>query len=1015
MSKEQRQELYQMQLQNKKKRALKAAETKKEKEAEKSGAGDSFGSKSKKNMVSWLLYKMNVPGAIDDGEDEEGYCKLDSHADTTAAGSNMILLNPDQVTTHVDRIPIGTCATTWTDPPSGNVDIIIFHQALVFGNKWKNSLIFPNQVRDCNFNSVEEAPQQFDPRSKHAITIQTVKEDDDPKKPTKTELEECDYLPAANDVPWDPHSLKFRIAELTIDSGDPVSLQAVVTNVSTAATELASNVPSKLDKAEKAVKHPDLQEHSKLLRLHQVSTMRMLTECVIATDGKIAHRISSVPSIFQEINISSLQTKEDQFLYDDSEFEFHELSTIEDPNKMNSERLSKTWNVSLKKAEQTLKRFRNKRVAPAGTWYTDTWFAKTPSVMRQDKCAQIFTNGTGYEEFIPIQGKSYAHQGLKIIISEVGIPEHIVSDGAPEQRSPRTYKTQWNSIAFCGELAGAGEKLYPELKPFSEREIWQIFGLYVLHGNDFVHQAFTRGESTNPYKWHKHFKAFLACQDPCIPTPSRKDIAVDEMTMRFKGQHIDKHQITYKREGDGFQADALLYMRNDPAPKKYLDMGRSPLHSRTMWLFESLKDEHHHVGIDNLYNSVMFCKAAFRHSKRVLCHGVARKENCGIPDCVFQQELKNIQAQQVAQGAVKAAVVEGDPERAFLIASSVYDTKPVHYLNTYNNGMGDVDIGDQLREVYRLDRCVWNWKWWWPVMFWAIGVLLMNAYKLYLSVCKEEGITKPKYDAQYNFRRAIGEYWVDPDLFANEHRRRLLQYVSINNPVKHGWEQCLTSGTRKRWNGMLANREIEHTKEGFRGTVWAYINVITLDPDAKGTMTAAFENQHMVKPLEVLAEHDHFSRVGTILDYIDMLPGDDDNNLTEQHRKGMFFKTHPRSWRRRTNKDADLDKEEEDLEEEIADKEMAEENAGNIHKGTTRGISVISTQRSRQHDLIHNISDPATAPTQEASTRMAYWGDNSMEAEANLEAEVMEQEEDPMRATTTRHGDRTIMETASPT
>eukprot|EP00536_Pseudo-nitzschia_multiseries_P019180 jgi/Psemu1/59344/gm1.59344_g len=73
------------------------------------------------------------------------------------------------------------------------------------------------------------------------------------------------------------------------------------------------------------------------------------------------------------------------------------------------------------------------------------------------------------------------------------------------------------------------------------------------------------------------------------------------------------------------------------------------------------------------------------------------------------------------------------------------------------------------------------------------------------------------------------------------------------------------------------------------------METITPDPDAKGTMIAAFEHQHMAKPMEVL-EHDHFSRVDTILDYIDMLPGDDDNGLTEQQRKRMFFKTHPRSW-----------------------------------------------------------------------------------------------------------------------
>ena len=94
---------------------------------------------------------------------------------------------------------------------------------------------------------------------------------------------------------------------------------------------------------------------------------------------------------------------------------------------------------------------------------------------------------------------------------------------------------------------------------------------------------------------------------------------------------------------------------------------------------------------------------------------------------------------------MKAAKLVGDPVCPDLIASSVYDTKPVHYLsmvsksikwkkleqkvynvdtnrvetleflrlnkiNTYNNGMGDVDLADQLRGVYRLDRWVRNRK-----------------------------------------------------------------------------------------------------------------------------------------------------------------------------------------------------------------------------------------------------------------------------------------------------------------
>eukprot|EP00536_Pseudo-nitzschia_multiseries_P012928 jgi/Psemu1/210121/e_gw1.523.55.1 len=289
----------------------------------------------------------------------------------------------------IKKIPIGSCATAWTSPTSGQVYIIVFHQALYFGNKLKNSLICPNQVRDCNFNSVEEIPRQFDARSKHGITIQTPMEDDDPKKvfiklsmrnvisyfptrkPTRLELDECQHLIATNDTPWDPHSLKFRMAELPIDN---------------------------------------------------------------------------------DANISSTQRK-DQFLFDDREFDFTEapenkskqipslqeidntlerrsldrrnqwgpsVTTIEGPNKVDCERLAKTWNISFKKAEQTLK-------------FT------TQKALRNLQLPLM-------KLFIPIQNKSQAHQGLKIFIHEVGIPEHLISDGAPEQGSPRTYKTHWNSI-----------------------------------------------------------------------------------------------------------------------------------------------------------------------------------------------------------------------------------------------------------------------------------------------------------------------------------------------------------------------------------------------------------------------------------------------------------------------------------------------------------------------------------------------------------------------------------------
>ena len=57
----------------------------------------------------------------------------------------------------------------------------------------------------------------------------------------------------------------------------------------------------------------------------------------------------------------------------------------------------------------------------------------------------MFSNAKGYEEFIPIQSKKHCNDGLVLFINEVGIPKHLVSDGALEQGGFGTYKTNWNA------------------------------------------------------------------------------------------------------------------------------------------------------------------------------------------------------------------------------------------------------------------------------------------------------------------------------------------------------------------------------------------------------------------------------------------------------------------------------------------------------------------------------------------------------------------------------------------
>ena len=169
----------------------------------------------------------------------------------------------------------------------------------------------------------------------------------------------------------------------------------------------------------------------------------------------------------------------------------------------------------------------------------------------------------------------------------------------------------------------------------------------------------------------------------------------DEQTIGFKGNHIDKLRINYKKEGDGFQVDAIcdaskgtsgftycFYPRNMPVPKKYADRGCGQLHSRMLFFFDMFKDKWHVVGMDNLYLFLRFCREAYVGKNQVLSHGVTRKKNRGLPACVIQEEEKNEKKAALVRGTTEAAVLENDPQCPNVVAFSVYDTKPVHILTT---------------------------------------------------------------------------------------------------------------------------------------------------------------------------------------------------------------------------------------------------------------------------------------------------------------------------------------------
>jgi hypothetical protein len=110
-----------------------------------------------------------------------------------------------------------------------------------------------------------------------------------------------------------------------------------------------------------------------------------------------------------------------------------------------------------------------------------------------------------------------------------------------------------------------------------------------------------------------------------------KFVSINEQTIGFKGKHGLALRISYKREGDGYQCDALcergytfsFYFRHGdapPAPESVRDLDLSPTARRVIYLMMQLPNMWTRVYMDNLFNSRKLYTAAYKVG--CLCQGV---------------------------------------------------------------------------------------------------------------------------------------------------------------------------------------------------------------------------------------------------------------------------------------------------------------------------------------------------------------------------------------------------------
>ena len=411
----------------------------------------------RKRFVKALIARLK---STNQAPKDDRNCELDSHADTVCAGREFVMFDKPERYVNVypfaeeykplEDIPIATAATVWTSE-QGTRYLLLFHEALFFGDRLDKSLICTNQLRAHGL-VVEDVPRQFDRRSTHSIRVPDCDDLTIPLElngimscfatyaPTPDEMENLPRVVMTSSARWRPNSKSFADAEenlriiagtMTICKGDPNCLAAsAVPRMIAAATSYRTLMENNnLD----IHRHDNYGEDDDLYH-RLIKTVHVASDDMTG-DGLSGHIDNDVYTTSEEVKrISAIKSDKDR------------RSTI------TPELLSRRWCISLPKAAKTLavttqagvrnvltpseRKVRKK--APwlkfpnvKGRWYCDLMFSKVPSI-HGDNGATVYTNGQGYDVIYPWKTKGDHADTLMSLIQDVGIPQTLISDGGKE-------------------------------------------------------------------------------------------------------------------------------------------------------------------------------------------------------------------------------------------------------------------------------------------------------------------------------------------------------------------------------------------------------------------------------------------------------------------------------------------------------------------------------------------------------------------------------------------------------
>lgn len=338
--------------------------------------------------------------------------EVDNHADTTCAGRNCrVEFYTGEVCSvspflddydDVEEVRICTALTAVTLESTGRTIVLRLGQCLDFTDKLNKTLLNPNQLREYN---VAMCDDPVDPYRELGIELQDGTHvafemngticSAMTRYPTDEELATCDIYTISDIDTWDPTNVTFERVRGAISHNVRVSSVAIRDNDSCGIKEDC---------------HKETQPDDLLVLLDNI-------------------RISSAVSKdrrHHDIDAESLADKWE--------------CSIETARKT----LDATTQLNVRSAIAPLtRRYRTDLLSQRlrrldCRFYTDTMFPKVKSLTGRT-CAQIYYSNEGYVMVYPMSMKSEVGDTLHDFVTDVGVPNTLVFDGAAEQVGPGTH------------------------------------------------------------------------------------------------------------------------------------------------------------------------------------------------------------------------------------------------------------------------------------------------------------------------------------------------------------------------------------------------------------------------------------------------------------------------------------------------------------------------------------------------------------------------------------------------